>query len=209
MTSSLSERTASKAAKDTILTSRTGNDAFKRGARWRAFTLIELLVVLSILSILMFIITPRFAAIINPERAKNFVLTLQNSLRYLNEKAILEQQVYLFNFDLDEGRYYFSMVGEEDAGFGEQEDEALVPDHFLKPGVLPVRLNVEKVVMIPGEGVSSGKVTVPFTPNGMMFSFEMVFVSDDGSIYLLAGNSYSGRIRLFVSQDEENWVVLE
>ena len=141
----------------------------------------------------MFIITPRFAAIINPERAKNFVLTLQNSLRYLNEKAILEQQVYLFNFDLDEGRYYFSMVGEEDAGFGEQEDEALVPDHFLKPGVLPVRLNVEKVVMIPGEGVS----------------FEMVFVSDDGSIYLLAGNSYSGRIRLFVSQDEENWMVLE
>jgi len=63
--------------------------------------------------------------------------------------------------------------------------------------------------MIPGEGVSSGKVTVSFTPNGMMFSFEMVFVSDDGSIYLLAGNSYSGRIRLFVSQDEENWVVLE
>jgi prepilin-type N-terminal cleavage/methylation domain-containing protein len=208
MTSSLSERTASKAAKDTILTSRTGNDAFKRG-ELTAFTLIELLVVLSILSILMFIITPRFAAIINPERAKNFVLTLQNSLRYLNEKAILEQQVYLFNFDLDEGRYYFSMVGEEDAGFGEQEDEALVPDHFLKPGVLPVRLNVEKVVMIPGEGVSSGKVTVPFTPNGMMFSFEMVFVSDDGSIFLLAGNSYSGRIRLFVSQDEENWVVLE
>jgi hypothetical protein len=157
----------------------------------------------------MFIITPRFAAIINPERAKNFVLTLQHSLRYLNEKAILEQQVYLFNFDLDEGRYYFSMVEEEDAGFGGQEDEALVPDHFLKPGVLPVRLNVEKVVMIPGEGVSSGKVTVPFTPNGMMFSFEMVFVSDDGSIFLLAGNSYSGRIRLFVSQDEESWRILE
>ena len=199
----------SKAAKDTILTSRTGNDAFKRGAL-KAFTLIELLVVLSILSILMFIITPRFAAIINPERAKNFVLTLQNSLRYLNEKAILEQQVYLFNFDLDEGRYYFSMVGEEDAGFGEQEEqEALVPDHFLKPGLLPVRLNVEKVVMIPGEGVSSGKVTVPFTPNGMMFSFEVVFISDDGRRYLLVGNSYSNRIRLFVSQNEEEWRLLE
>jgi prepilin-type N-terminal cleavage/methylation domain-containing protein len=198
----------SKAAKDTILTSPTGNDSFKRGAL-TAFTLIELLVVLSILSILMFIITPRFAAIINPERAKNFVLTLQNSLRYLNEKAILEQQVYLFNFDLDEGRYYFSIAGEEDAGFGEQEEEALVPDRYLKPAVLPVRLNVERVVMIPGEGVSSGKVIVPFTPNGMMFSFEIVFVSDDGSIFLLSGNSYSGRIRLLVSQDEEKWVILE
>jgi prepilin-type N-terminal cleavage/methylation domain-containing protein len=208
MISTLSERTASKAAKGTILTSQTGNNSRKKNV-FAAFTLIELLVVLSILSILMFIITPRFAAIINPERAKNFVLTLQNSLRYLNEKAILEQQVYLFNFDLDEGRYYFSLVGEEDGGFGKQEEEALVPDRFLKPGVLPVRLNVEKVVMIPGEGISSGKVTVPFTPNGMMFSFEIFFIGDDGSIFLLSGNSYSGRIRLLVSKDEEDWVVLE
>jgi len=179
-----------------------------RGSRQDAFTLIELLVVLSILSILMFIITPRFAAIINPERSKNFLLSLQNSLRYLNEKAILEQQVYLFNFDLDEGRYYFSIPGEEDAGFGEQESEALVPDRFLKSAEVPVRLKVERVVVMPGEVVSSGRVSVPFTPNGMMFSFNMFFVSDDGSFFLLEGNSYSGRIRLFVSQNEEEWIAM-
>jgi prepilin-type N-terminal cleavage/methylation domain-containing protein len=179
-----------------------------RDSRQDAFTLIELLVVLSILSILMFIITPRFAAIINPERSKNFLLSLQNSLRYLNEKAILEQQVYLFNFDLDEGRYYFSMPAEEEAGFGEQEQEILIPDRFLKSATIPVRLRVERVVVMPGEEASSGKVAVPFTPNGMMFSFNIFFTSEDGTFFLLEGNSYSGRIRLFVSQNEEEWVVM-
>ena len=200
----------SKAEKDTILTSRTGNDATGRGVTLGAFTLVELLVVLAILSILMFIITPRFAAIVNPERAKNFVLTLQNSLRYLNEKAILEQQLYLFNLDLDEQRYFFSMPVEDESRFGvEDELEADTGDRYLKSDVLPDRLSVEQVSIIPGEQVSSGRVTLPFTPNGMMFSFELVFVSDDGRRYLLAGNSYSNRIRLFVSQNEEEWRLLE
>ena len=179
-----------------------------RDSRQDAFTLIELLVVLTILSVLMFIITPRFAAIVNPERSKNFLLGLQSSLRYLNEKAILEQQVYLFNFDLDEGRYYFSIPGEEDTGFGEPEREALIPDRYLKSAELPARIKVERVVVMPGEDVSSGRVIIPFTPNGMMFSFNMYFVSEDGSFFLLEGNSYSGRIRLFVSQDEEEWLAM-
>jgi len=179
-----------------------------RGPRQDAFTLIELLVVISILSILMFIITPRFAAIINPERSKNFLLSLQNSLRYLNEKAILEQQIYLFNFDLDEGRYYFSIPGEEDVGFGKEENEGLVPDRFLKSAEVPVRLKVDRVVVVPGEVVSSGRVSVPFTPNGMMFSFSIIFISEDGSFFLLDGNSYSGRIRLYKSQNEEEWIAL-
>jgi hypothetical protein len=42
-----------------------------------------------------------------------------------------------------------------------------------------------------------------------MFSFELVFISDDGRRYLLAGNSYSNRIKLFVSQNEEEWRLLE
>jgi hypothetical protein len=158
----------------------------------------------------MFIITPRFAAVVNPERAKNFVLTLQNSLRYLNEKAILEQQLYLFNLDLDEQRYFFSLPVEEEPTFGDRDElGAEIGDRYLKPDVLPERLTAEKVAIIPGEQVSSGRVTVPFTPNGMMFSFEIVFISEDGRSYLLIGNSYSNRIRLFVSQNEEEWRLLE
>ena len=78
----------------------------------KAFTLIELLVVLSILSILFFIITPRFVSSVNPEKTKNFTLRLQNSLIYLNDKSVLEKKIYLFTMDLDEKQYYFT-VSEE------------------------------------------------------------------------------------------------
>lgn len=77
--------------------------------RLRAFTLIELMVILAILSILIFIVTPRFVSYVNPERTKNFVLGIQNTLNYLNEKAILEKRIYLFHFNLDERRYYFTI----------------------------------------------------------------------------------------------------
>jgi prepilin-type N-terminal cleavage/methylation domain-containing protein len=203
--------------------------------RVSAFTLIELLVVLSILSILMFIITPRFASIVNPERAKNFVLRLQSSLQYLNEKAILEQRLYLFNFDLDERRYYFTQYGveEEEGGMSGGEngadlasgssgretvrpgDEDLgfeVQDRHLRPAQVPDRLEIERVRVVPGGEVASGRVTVPFTPNGMMFSFEMVFTVQDGRRYLMTGNSYSNRIRIFSAipeDEEEEWRLLE
>jgi prepilin-type N-terminal cleavage/methylation domain-containing protein len=202
--------------------------------RVSAFTLIELLVVLSILSILMFVITPRFASIVNPERAKNFVLRLQNSLQYLGEKAILEQQLYLFNIDLDERRYSFTRYGTEDedaqtstenggAGFRgdasrrastQSDDKELgfaVQDRHLRSGQLPDRLEIERMRVIPGGETASGRVTIPFTPSGVMFSFEMVFTAQDGKRYLLTGNSFSNRIRVFTTTraEEEEWRILE
>jgi prepilin-type N-terminal cleavage/methylation domain-containing protein len=174
--------------------------------KFRAFTLVELLVVLAILSILMFIVAPRFASIVNPGRAKNFILTLQNSLRYLSEKAILEQQLYLFNFDLDEGRYYFTAPVEDT-----EEDmlETEIADRYLKSAQLPPKLDVVGVQILPGEEMASGKLVLPFTPNGMLFSFEMHFAGGDGRSYLLTGNSFNNRIQLFVSDDEEQWRSLE
>jgi prepilin-type N-terminal cleavage/methylation domain-containing protein len=195
--------------------------------RVSAFTLIELLVVLSMLSILMLIVTPRFASIINPERAKNFVLRLQGSLQYLSEKAILEQGIYLFNFDLDERRYYFTQLGVEEGEGGtslpggssgrdslRSGDEDLgveVQDRHLRPAQVPEKLEIARVRVVPGGEVASGRVTLPFTPNGMMFSFEMVFTVQDGRRYLVTGNSYSNRIRIFSAnpEEEEEWRLLE
>jgi prepilin-type N-terminal cleavage/methylation domain-containing protein len=174
--------------------------------RIRGFTLVELLVVLAILSILMFIVTPRFASIVNPERTKNFILTLQNSLRYLSEKAILEQQLYLFNFDLDEGRYYFTVPLEDSEG---DAPEGEVVDRYLKPAQLPPKLKVIKVIILPGEEIDSGKLAMPFTPNGMLLSFEMHFAGVDGRSYVMTGNSYNNRIQLFVSNNEEEWRSLD
>jgi prepilin-type N-terminal cleavage/methylation domain-containing protein len=180
------------------------------GRTLSAFTLVELLVVLAILSILMFVITPRFASIVNPERAKNFVLRLHGSLQYLGEKAILEQQLYLFHFDIEEGRYYFTRYSEEDEGMLNPNPlEGEVQDRYLKPALLPQRLEVEEIRLIPGEAVYSGRVTIPFTPSGMMLSFEMSFASQEGRRFLLVGNSLSNRIRLYTTNREEEWQLLD
>ena len=47
-----------------------------------------------------------------------------------------------------------------------------------------------------------GEVAVPFTPNGMLFSFEIYFLGDDGTRYVLSGNSINNRIELFKIKNE-------
>jgi prepilin-type N-terminal cleavage/methylation domain-containing protein len=172
-----------------------GKHYSQRGGRPHAFTLVELLVVLVILSIALFIITPRFVSFVNPERAKNFILGLQNTLNYLGEKAILEKRIYLFHFDLDERRYYFTVSeGENPSG--------AVTDRYLRAGEFPQKLNVERIAVVPGDVFYDGEVAIPFTPNGILFSFEIYFLGDDETRYVLSGNSINSRIELFKIKNE-------
>jgi general secretion pathway protein H len=150
--------------------------------RLKAFTLVELLVVLVILALIFFIVTPNFFSSINPQKTKQFVMNLQSTLEYLSEKAILERKVYLFSFDLDEREYRF-IVSEEGNPTGETQDKYLAAQQF------PPHLEVESIKTVPGGTVTEGELTVPFTPNGMLFSFEIVLNS-----WILVGDSISGRV---------------
>jgi prepilin-type N-terminal cleavage/methylation domain-containing protein len=161
-----------------------------------AFTLIELLIVLALISIVFFIATPRFISSVNPEKTRNFVLRLQNTLIYLNDKSILESSVYLFNIDLDEKQYYFT-ISEE----GNPEGE--VRDRYLVPVMFPSHTLVSAIKTIPGDEVSDGKVTIPFTPNGMLFSFEITVEEDEDRRYIIVGNSFSNRIRVLKVSGEK------
>lgn len=162
----------------------------------KAFTLIELLVVLSILSILFFIITPRFVSSVNPEKTKNFTLRLQNSLIYLSDKSVLEKKIYLFTMDLDERQYYFT-VSEEGNPEGNVRDRYLVPVSF------PAHLVVKSIKVIPGDEVISGKVTIPFTPIGMLFSFEITVEEKEDKVFVISGNNLSNSINIIrVTQDK-------
>lgn len=157
---------------------------------YKAFTLIELLIVLVILSIVMFIVTPRFISFVNPEKTKNFMLGLQNSLIYLSDKSILEKKVFLFHFDLDERRYYFTL-SEEGNLTGEVRNKYLVPASF------PEKLERVSVKAISGEVVTEGDAVVPFTPTGMLFSFEIRVEETEDTFLVLRGNSFNNRIQLF------------
>ncbi len=153
----------------------------------KAYTLIELLVVLMIISILFFVVTPRFVSSINPQRTKNFVMTLQNTLNYLNDKAILEKKVYLFNVDIEERQYYFT-VSELGNPAGEVRDRYLIPVSF------PDGLVLKSMKLIPGDEVIEGRAVVPFTPNGMLYSFMIVIEEREDRQFLIQGNSHNNLI---------------
>ena len=158
----------------------------KRGIL-KAYTLLELLVVLAIISILFFVVTPRFVSSINPQRVKNFVTTLQNTLNYLNDKAILEKKVYLFTVDLEERQYYFTV-----SELGNPEGE--VKDRYLTPVSFPDGLVLKSILLIPGDEVIEGKAVVPFTPNGMLYSFMIIVEEKSDRQFLVQGNSYNNLI---------------
>jgi len=164
--------------------------------RYGGFTLVELLIVLVILSILFFVVTPRFVGSLNPQKTKNFALRLQNALVYLNEKAVLDGKLYLFSIDLDERMYSFSVSEEGNPG-GE------IRDRYLKTVRFPDNLRIESVKTIPGDEVDSGKVMVPFTPVGLMFSFEIVIEEEEDRFLVIRGNHLRNTIRTVRKQGDE------
>ncbi|KPJ83835.1 MAG: hypothetical protein AMS17_16970 [Spirochaetes bacterium DG_61] len=154
-----------------------------------AFTLLELLIVLAVLTILFFVLTPRFVSFSNPAKTRSFLLQLQNSLTYLSDKSILEKKVYILNVDLDERRYFFT-VSEEG------NPEGIVRDRYLTPTSFPQQLSVKSVRVIPGDEVREGRVMLPFTPMGMLFSFEISFEEREDELFIVRGNSMNNRIQI-------------
>lgn len=170
----------------------TGN---KLPGRWGAFTLIELLVVLGILSVILFLVAPNLASFVNPARTRSFARELQSRLVYASEKAVLEKRVLLFNFDLDERVYSFTLPAQEE---GEGEEETLVRDRNLPATPFPENLEVLRVEVIPGDAVFGGNMVVPLTPTGMMLGFAIVMREDRERVLVLSGDSFNGKIELRV-----------
>lgn len=168
----------------------------ERSRPLKAFTLIELLVVLAILSIVLFIIAPSVLTSLEPQRTKNFVMRLQNTLLYLSDRAILEKKVYLFHFDLDERRYSFQ-VSEKENPTGEVKDRYLIPQDF------PQKLSVVSVKVIPGKEFTEGKATIPFTPNGMLYSFEITIEEKKDRYYVVRGISLNNEIESYTRTADE------
>ena len=167
------------------------NDTWKesKGQFFSAFTLLELLIVLAVLSILVFVLMPRFVSFSNPAKTRSFLLRFQNSLTYLSDKSILEKKVYFLNVDLDERRYFFT-VSEEG------NPEGIVRDRYLTSTFFPQRLSVKSVRLIPGDEVREGRVMLPFTPVGMLFSFEISFQEEEEELFIVRANSMNNRIQI-------------
>jgi hypothetical protein len=102
--------------------------------------------------------------------------------------------------DIDEREYYFT-VSELDNPEGE------VRDRYLTPVSFPDGLVLKSMKLIPGDEVIEGKAVLPFTPNGMLYSFIMIVEDNPGRQYLLQGNHYNNLISVLkLSPDDEGFV---
>jgi prepilin-type N-terminal cleavage/methylation domain-containing protein len=172
---------------------RRGRERRTAPDRRGAFTLLELLIVLAVLSIVFFIVTPRIVSTVNPGAVKSFMARMHNTLLYVNDKAILEKKVYLFTLDLEERRYFFTV---SEAG----NPEGRVRDRYLAPVPFPKGLVVKSVRLIPGDTVDKGKLVIPFTPKGLLYSFEIIVHEKGGAggeTYLaVSGDNLSNEIEM-------------
>ncbi|MFW6181556.1 MAG: pilus assembly FimT family protein [Spirochaetota bacterium] len=166
-----------------------------------AFTLIELLVVLGILSVVLLLVGPNLASFINPARTRSFARELQSRLVYASEKAVLEQRVLLFNFDLDERTYRFTRFPEEGeggglSGSGTWEEAIPVGDRSLPEVSFPDGMEVLGVELIPGGAATRGNVVIPLTPTGVHAGFAIYIREEPDRVLVVRGDGFSGRIEL-------------
>ena len=154
----------------------------------RAFTLIELLIVLLILSLVVFITAPNLARFVRPKESESFVVKLQNTLQYLNELAILKKRFYLFIFDIDDRSYYFRI---SEAG----NPEGRVRERYLRKVKLPEYIEIKRVFSQQGGEVYEGRMIIPFTPRGFIYSFSIDFKAGS-KVYRLIANSITSEIVL-------------
>jgi hypothetical protein len=123
-------------------------------------------------------------------------MNLKNTLEYLNDKSIIEKKVILFTFDTDERLYHFTISEEGNP-------EGIVRDKYLNPVKFPDNLIVKSLRTIPGGTVYDGEITVPFTPNGMLFSFEITVEERANRWFVIRGDSLSNRVQVFRKSDQE------
>jgi len=161
-----------------------------------SFTLLELLIVLSIISIVFFVVTPRFIGTINPRRFRSFVIRLQKTLQYLNETAVVKKRVYFFVLEVDKRQYSFR-VSEEG------NPEGTVHDRMLVPVAFPNTVDVAEIEVIPGGRVNTGRVMIPFTPDGLLFSFKIVFIEGEKKKATIIGNSVNGKFEIREGEEAE------
>jgi hypothetical protein len=82
-----------------------------------------------------------------------------------------------------------------------------VKDRYLVPVSFPDNLVLKSVKIIPGNEVIEGKAVIPFTPNGMLFSFEIVIEERGDRYYLVLGNSFNNRITVLKKSSDRTEVL--
>ena len=147
-----------------------------KGTSLTGFTLIELLVVIVIIGTLLTLSLPRFRNTFNNLKFDNFCQNLISRMRYLQERASVEQKSYCLNFDLN--------------------DEVIRVEVKEAEEFIDVKGLLGKQIIIPeGIGIEVEETDMFFYPDGSIGG-EDIEISDYQNQAIISIRESIGRIEL-------------
>lgn len=152
------------------------------------FTLLELIVVVTIISSLVALSLPRFRTTFNSLKFDDFCQKVVDRMRYLRERAGIEQNVYRLNFDLT------NKVIEIQAKLGTSGNEGFETFGGVK-GLLGKKILIPENIEIETEDID-----MIFYPDGTIDG-KNILVSDGQNKTSIIINESMGQIRL--QKDEQ------
>lgn len=145
----------------------------KAGIFSKGFTLLELMVVIFIISMMLAVSIPSFTGI-GSSRVKSDAERIASIIRYLNDSAISEKE--MFSMKIDFNRKLLIYKG---------------PDGDRTEGFKDI-----SGVELPSKGmVSQGEVVVFFGPSGASENINL-YIRDDKNSLTVSFNSLSGRVKI-------------
>ncbi|MDH5510670.1 MAG: prepilin-type N-terminal cleavage/methylation domain-containing protein [Nitrospinota bacterium] len=156
--------------------------------RLAGFTLVEIIVVILIIGVMAALLIPRLPDV-GGWRLKSAVRKLSRSISVVYDKAATSKLVYRMTFDLEEGRYFVSLLN-TDGEFEKREVQ------FAGEGRLPDGLAFLSV-QVPGrEKVDRGLAHIHFFPTGFVEFSAIHIIDKDEAVMTLLVHPLTGRVKI-------------
>lgn len=121
------------------------------------FTLIELIVVISLISLMLFLVVPKFRGDILSDNTKELSRWIMVKVADLKERAVREQKLYILHVSLDSNRFWISHETTS-----QEELDSTAPDGYE----LPEDFKLMDVEYPDYEKISAGQADIYFHEKG-------------------------------------------
>tara|TARA_B100001079_G_C16084294_1_gene371220 strand:- start:3 stop:572 length:570 start_codon:yes stop_codon:yes gene_type:complete len=152
------------------------------------FTLIELSVVLLIIGIISALIIPRLTSV-GDWQLRSSARRLAASITYLYDKASTSRLVYRLTIDLDNGKYFASLLNTDN-----QFEK--IATRYAKNTTLPKTIKINWARTQRHGLTKDGTITIHFLPSGFM-DFAIIELADNANnVYTLKSNPLTGEVKI-------------
>ena len=152
------------------------------------FTLIELIVVISLISLMLFLVVPKFHGDILSDNTKNLSRWIMVKVADLKERAVREQTLYILHVSFDSNRFWISHESTSQETF-----DRSAPDGYE----LPEDFKLLDVEYPEYEKISAGQADIYFHEKGYSDKAIIHIESADNKHLSFLIEPFLSRVRLY------------